>query len=375
MHDDLLHAVVNWGLIERHAREDLLEVRHVTWSLLDLGDEGRNHTFTSDEVEIDSSEERVLLDLKDAGIPTTKPVFGVVPEKLFKDIVGLRCEDALMAGQEFLLALQDLLNLLRHLVGLCRLLILILERVLAAEEFEEQDAEAEPVDRAAVVLALHHLGSHVLERAAERRRSFHYFTAIFVADLAQAEVSDAQVAFRVDQDVFGFQVAVDHALLVHMLESEDDLRCVKLGNILREAITVALVKVVEELTPVDELHYHVEERLVLKRVLKFHNERMIEHRQNVTLGPDAFVLARPVHQLLLDDLHREVLLEPLVLHEIHLSVAALANNLDEVEIVTRRRIQRPLEPTLLSVTHCSSSRSRDIVIASDVSEPEVCRCI
>ena len=85
--------------------------------------------------------------------------------------------------------------------------------------------------------------------------------------LAQTKVSDAQVPLRVNKNVFRFQVAVDDPLLVHVIESKDDLGSVELGPLLLKALPSLRVQVIEQFTTYDQLHHHVNVQLVLERIL------------------------------------------------------------------------------------------------------------
>ena len=88
----------------------------------------------------------MLLDLLDAQISASDPILRVIPQQLFEQVVGFWRESILMAGQDLFLSLEYLSDLRGHLVLARRLLILTLERILAAKQLEEQDPETEPVD-------------------------------------------------------------------------------------------------------------------------------------------------------------------------------------------------------------------------------------
>ena len=74
------------------------------------------------------------------------------------------------------------------------------------------------------VLAVHHLGAHVLQRAAHRHE--HVLPALRQL-LRQTEVDDAQVVVVLgvgEHDVEGLQVQVQHTLIVNEVNSADNLQ-------------------------------------------------------------------------------------------------------------------------------------------------------
>ena len=154
---------------------------------------------------------------------------------------------------------------------------------------------------------------------------------LFFDDFRQAEVCNAQVAFRVDQNVLGLQVTVYNALIMHVLESEDDLRSVKLRPLLVERALTHSVQMEKEFSAVYKLHDHIQESLILERELHLHYEGMIESCQNVSLSYnkghkclekgriilltfDAFVRGCVENQLFLNHFHCVNRMARLVLH-------------------------------------------------------------
>ncbi len=80
-------------------------------------------------------------------------------------------------------------------------MVAVVERQPAAHHLVHDDAQAPPVDGAAVVVVLEHLGRQVLGRAAERLRR----PAVRDVLLAQAKVGDLDVAVLVQQQVLQLQ--------------------------------------------------------------------------------------------------------------------------------------------------------------------------
>ena len=98
---------------------------------------------------------------------------------------------------------------------------------------------------------------------------------------------------------------------MHVVEGEDDLRRVESGPGL---IELALQRqVIEELATVDELHDHVQGVRVLERILKLHDERMLDPLQDFPLSENALLLTRAENEIFLDYLHGVVLPGLLVL--------------------------------------------------------------
>jgi hypothetical protein len=89
---------------------------------------------------------------------------------------------------------------------------------LAHHELEADDPDREKVDRKRVVLFPHHLGRHVPGRAAGFARVVGH---VFFGD---AEVRDAEIAVLVENQVFGFYVAVNDVLAVNVLQAVNHAR-------------------------------------------------------------------------------------------------------------------------------------------------------
>ena len=80
--------------------------------------------------------------------------------------------------------------------------VLGLEGRAAGHHLVDQAAEAPPVHRLLVALAVHDLGRQVLGRAADRLRALG-----LGQDLREPEVGELHVPLLVDQDVLGLQAA------------------------------------------------------------------------------------------------------------------------------------------------------------------------
>ena len=122
-----------------------------------------------------------------------------------------------------------------------------LERALAGEELVEHEAERVEVGLHREFAAVELLGRHVLRRAGLR----------FAADDAgrragEAEVGDLRAAAAVDHDVGGFQIAMEHALVVRRRQARAELPRDLDGFVFRQPADAAEQR--REILAVHELH-------------------------------------------------------------------------------------------------------------------------
>lgn len=106
------------------------------------------------------------------------------------------------------------------------------------------------IDISPSIMALTHqdFWAHVFRRATERMRS------LTVRDyLRKSEISNLQVSINVNKNVLWFDIPVDNIHVVQMLQSEQKLRKVELGLILREPLN--FTKVEEHLSTSAQVHY------------------------------------------------------------------------------------------------------------------------
>ena len=155
---------------------------------------------------------------------------------------------------------------------------------LAGEEAEQDHAQGVDVGARveAVVVTGGLLGGHV-GRGAEQAGVGRQGQARLVRQdrLGQAEVHDARLAVGGDQDVRGFQVAVDHAALVRVLHGAahrlHELEDLHLGELV-------LVDVVVEAYAVDELHGVVVHALVCAAVVHACDVGVLKSRGELDLA-------------------------------------------------------------------------------------------
>ena len=103
----------------------------------------------------------------------------------------------------------------------------VVERRQPVDHLVDQDAQRPPVHALSVRHFAQDFGSQILGRAAERLRS----VALHVL-LGQAEIRDADVAFGVQKQVFGLEVAIYYVVLMQMGDAQNDLGSVEFGSAL-----------------------------------------------------------------------------------------------------------------------------------------------
>ena len=97
-----------------------------------------------------------------------------------------------------------------------------------------------------------------------------------------------------------FQITIDNAQQMQVLEGENDLRRVELRLFLVELFTVAQVP--KELAALDQLQADVEIRVVFEGEVKTNDEREMQRLQDALLVDDVILLLHLVRTLLVDDL-------------------------------------------------------------------------
>lgn len=158
----------------------------------------------------------------------------------------------------------------------------------------------------------------------------------------EPEVSDESVALPVQDDVLGLEVAVEDAVLVQRLQSQQylagvapDLLLAELLPLLQQARQVAALAVV---------HHQEQVGLSLEGVAQPHDERMVQQTQNVLLRLDVAIKIGAVHPLLPDGLEREEVVLLFALDQVHLSEGALSDLFVELEAGESNRLHALVFP-------------------------------
>lgn len=144
------------------------------------------------------------------------------------------------------------------------------ERRIPGEHLDDDAAEGPPVDALAVALFVQDLRGQVFGRAA------HGNGVVVGLDLhfGKSEVGDADVAFEVDEDVFGLKISIDNVVGVQELERQHDLTCEKQSLVFIEPALV--LQDLEQLAAMAIFQDEEELPLVLKCVVQFDDERVLE---------------------------------------------------------------------------------------------------
>ena len=96
---------------------------------------------------------------------------------------------------------------------------------------------------------------------------------LFKAAFAQTEIGESDVSLCIDQDVFGFNISVNYSLGMKVLKGEDNFGHVELCALFGKL--ACKLKMIEQLTSVDEFHNEIKIYVVLKCKLQLHHKRMI----------------------------------------------------------------------------------------------------
>ena len=102
------------------------------------------------------------------------------------------------------------------------LAVRVVERRQPVDHLVDQDAQRPPVHALPVRHFAQNLRRQILRRAAQRLRRI----ALHIL-LGEAEVRDADVAFDVQKQVFGLQIAIYNVVFMKMGDSENDLGSVE----------------------------------------------------------------------------------------------------------------------------------------------------
>ena len=110
--------------------------------------------------------------------------------------------------------------------------VFVVEGREARQHFVQQYAQRPPIHRLRITLPVQELGGEILGGAAEGVG----FVLVFHVEFAEAEVAEGDVADVVDEDVLGFQVAVDDAEAVEAFQRAQQFGGVEAGAVDVEAL-------------------------------------------------------------------------------------------------------------------------------------------
>lgn len=163
---------------------------------------------------------------------------------------------------------------------------MVIKRYLAANQHVEDNTKAPNVDFGASVGAgLEQLGGGKVETAAEGLE-----VATRGKEVAQTKVNDFDISRLADEDVFDFQVAVDDAVAVAVVEGAGDLTA-ELAGLLFLELAVG-DDVVEHLASIDKLKEHVPVIVCTNDIAKSTDVRVVEEGDDggFTCGANLFGL-------------------------------------------------------------------------------------
>ena len=162
--EKVFELLSRWRHSDCHLSKLSLEVGYICCTILYRWLEGCFHLFSPEQVPVYIDEKWVLFDLDHSHFAASYAQLWIIAEQFLDEIVSCWTKEALVLVllDETTVVLDDHVHALRHLLWCRTLLLIILERIPSTEHLEQQDTEAEPVNRGGVVLVFHHFRSHVL---------------------------------------------------------------------------------------------------------------------------------------------------------------------------------------------------------------------
>lgn len=155
--------------------------------------------------------------------------------------------------------------------------VVVVEGRVASEHLEHEDAEGPPVHILVVTLRLDDLGCQVLRRSAK-------CVSLVLDNLGETEISDADVAFSVNEEVLRLEIAVGDVHSVEVLEGEEDLAREEKGHVVGE--TTFASQQSEKFATAGVVKQHVDVRWRLEVPLQVHDEWMVDDREDFLLTLD-----------------------------------------------------------------------------------------
>lgn len=172
--------------------------------LADCWQVGSRNLLLGQLVPVDRFVPTMVLDVVRAVLEASIALGNVRDKQMFDDTLGVLVE----ISRELDFALQDLL-VNRHGV-------VVVEGIDTSNHFISQNSERPPVHRLAVTFVQQDLWSQVFGSATQG-------VGASLAVLSEAKIGEFEVAFLVNEDVFGLQVTVNDVLAVHVFEHEEHL--------------------------------------------------------------------------------------------------------------------------------------------------------
>mmetsp|Transcript_42273 Transcript_42273/g.40497 ORF Transcript_42273/g.40497 Transcript_42273/m.40497 type:complete len:264 (-) Transcript_42273:562-1353(-) len=189
-----------------------------------------------------------------------------------------------------------------------------------------QNTQSPPVDWEAVAFFVEDFRSEVLRRPTER-----VCLSVFLQDLGQAKVCEADVPIFIHEDVFWLQVSVNYMFLVKMTDGDCYLGRVELRPFFREASAVPQMH--EQFSSSHESHHEEYFLLCLEHIVHSHQERMVCLEKDLLFELGTFYLIVVDDDILPETFHGIHLFAALLLHQEHLTKASSPNDFPNDEIL------------------------------------------
>ena len=204
------------------------------------------------------------------------------------------------------------------------------ERAAACGNFVQDDAERKQIRALIERFPSHLLGRHIGRRADRgsrvgQRRHRRRRRGLVVDELGDAEVEHLHVAARRNDDVGGFQVAMDDAPGVRRLERVGELESPFDQLIRRHLLADARV----ERPALEQLHHEIRTALVLADVIDRADVRMVDRRDGARLTVEPFERDRVAGDGRRKDFDRDVAIEPGVAGAIDFAHATGTDRLED----------------------------------------------
>lgn len=124
--------------------------------------------------------------------------------------------------------------------------------------------------------SLKHFWRHILRRTAKRVTFLHSWN-----DFCQAKVRNLDVTINIDENVLRFEVAINDIEIMEVLDPEQNLAKIKLGQFFRKTFKFAQVE--EDFTACADIDNKEQLVLILEGPVHLHYERVVNLLQYLSL--------------------------------------------------------------------------------------------
>mmetsp|Transcript_19673 Transcript_19673/g.46797 ORF Transcript_19673/g.46797 Transcript_19673/m.46797 type:complete len:388 (-) Transcript_19673:448-1611(-) len=269
-------------------------------------------------------EERVPLHVCSA--LASEPLLRIAVQQSLEQRVRVAVE---VRGKMQLLLLHSSRDLLR---------VLVVERVVACEHLPAQQPNRPPVHHAPVHLAHQLLGRHVQHRPHPGVGPD--VLVVLSRDLRRAKVGHDQVPVRVEQHVFGLEVAVHDPSGVQPLDRKHQLGHVEPHFLLHEGSV--FVEQLEQVPAVVPVHEQVQPPVVVERTVQPDDEGMLDALEDGALVVGALYIELFDDQVLAHGLERHDAARLLLSHLIDLAKAPFPDQPQQLKVLKLGVLDHPV---------------------------------